>query len=396
MARQTGSARIRRRPRRPRSSSGVPERRGEVAGLRCGAVLDGLRERDGASLPTPDHRAARDVHPSDVGSAHRWCALLPATARVRDRPASARRRRRGQRVRVSGARDRRGAVRTDRVVQPSRNPRSPYPTDDDSEWAAFRAEYDRVHRPLWSEFDEWVRSCGAPGLADLEFVHESGVANLYVYPEAADYVGRRPLATTWHRLESSVRGTERGFDPAPELADLLDRPGGALVYLSLGSLGSADVELMERLVETLSGTAHRYIVSKGPLADSYDLADNMWGDSQVPQTQVLPLVNLVITHGGNNTTTESFHFGKPMVVLPLFWDQHDNAQRVHEMGFGRRLPTYDHLGSELVAAVDTLVADRALRNRMSALGAEIREGRGTERAATLIEKAAEPGHGRAG
>jgi len=273
---------------------------------------------------------------------------------------------------------------------------SGYPTDDDSEWAAFRAEYDRVHRPLWSEFDEWVRSCGAPGLADLEFVHESGVANLYVYPEAADYVGRRPLATTWHRLESSVRGTERGFDPAPELADLLDRPGGALVYLSLGSLGSADVELMERLVETLSGTAHRYIVSKGPLADSYDLADNMWGDSQVPQTQVLPLVNLVITHGGNNTTTESFHFGKPMVVLPLFWDQHDNAQRVHEMGFGRRLPTYDHLGSELVAAVDTLVADRGLRNRMSALGAEIRERRGTERAATLIEKAAERGHGRAG
>ena len=66
----------------------------------------------------------------------------------------------------------------------------------------------------------------------------------------------------------------------------------------------------------------------------------MWGAQQVPQTNVLPEVDLVITHGGNNTTTEAFHFGKPMVLLPLFWDQYDNAQRVHETGYGVRLSTY--------------------------------------------------------
>jgi MGT family glycosyltransferase len=157
------------------------------------------------------------------------------------------------------------------------------------------------------------------------------------------------------------------------------------VYLSLGSLGGADIDLMRRLVDVLSRTSHRYVVSKGPRHDELDLPDTMWGAEFLPQTSVIPLVDLVITHGGNNTTTEAFHFGKPMVLLPLFWDQHDNAQRVHELGFGRRLSTYAFTDQELVDAVDSLLADTDLRARMARTGETIRSGNGTQRAADVIE-----------
>jgi len=142
---------------------------------------------------------------------------------------------------------------------------------------------------------------------------------------------------------------------------------------------------MRRLVEVLGTTRHRYIVSKGPRHDELELPDTMWGAEFVPQTSVIPLVHLVITHGGNNTTTECFHFGKPMVMLPLFWDQHDNAQRVHELGFGRRLPTYAFDDADLVDAVDALLADADLRQRMADLGGRIRAANGTQRAADVIE-----------
>jgi MGT family glycosyltransferase len=261
-------------------------------------------------------------------------------------------------------------------------PYSGYAIDDRTGWADFRAEYDRTHRPLWEETNAWVTSMGAPALPDLEFIHESEHLNLYVYPEIADYPRSRPLGRTWHRLESSVRTTDAPFEVPRSL-----RGGeGALVYLSLGSLGSADVDLMRRLVDVLSRTPHRYIVSKGPRADEFDLPDNMWGEGRLPQTSIVPEVDLVITHGGNNTTTEALHFGKPMVLLPLFWDQYDNAQRIHELGLGVRLDTYGFADAELPAAVDTLLADGALRSTIAASGERIRAARGLERAADLIER----------
>jgi UDP:flavonoid glycosyltransferase YjiC (YdhE family) len=76
-----------------------------------------------------------------------------------------------------------------------------------------------------------------------------------------------------------------------------------------------------------------------------------------------------------------------MVVLPIFWDQHDNAQRIEETGFGARLDTYRHGGEELTGAIDRLLADAELRSRLAATSQRLKAVRGTERAADLIEEA---------
>ncbi|HEX5823104.1 MAG TPA: nucleotide disphospho-sugar-binding domain-containing protein [Candidatus Limnocylindrales bacterium] len=262
-------------------------------------------------------------------------------------------------------------------------PYSGLPTDDRSEWAAFDAEYDRSCRETWAGFDAWCQAQGARPLPELEFMHASDVLNLYVYPQVADYADRRPLDATWRRLDSSVRATDGDVELPESIADR--PPDSALIYLSLGSLGSADVDLMRRLVAVLADTPNRYIVSKGPQHADYDLAPNMWGAEFLPQTKIVPQVDLVITHGGNNTTTEAFHFGKPMIVLPLFWDQYDNAQRVDETGFGVRLATYDFEPAELNGAIERLLADADLRGRMARTGAEIRARDGVAKAADAIE-----------
>jgi MGT family glycosyltransferase len=260
---------------------------------------------------------------------------------------------------------------------------SGYPVADRSGWDAFRAEYDRSHRPLWEEFNEWVQQQGAPPLPDLEFIHTADL-NMYLYPDEADYRRRQPLDGSWHQLQSCVRSGDGSFELPEQLCD----GRGSLIYLSLGSLASADVDLMRRLVEVLGEAPHRFIVSKGPQHDQYQLADNMWGAEFLPQPAILPMVDLVITHGGNNTTTECFHHGKPMIAMPVFWDQYDNAQRVDETGFGVRLPTYTFEPAQLTAAIDRLTADRVLHERMAAIARRLQASPGTVTAADLIERLA--------
>lgn len=271
---------------------------------------------------------------------------------------------------------------------------SGYPAADRSAWPAFLEEVERTHRSMWAEFDAFMRERGAPGLTwgemGPDFIHESPFLNLYLYPAEADYQRERPLPPTWHRLESSVRATDGAWELPGHLRDD-DGGRSGLVYLSLGSLGSADVGLMQRLVDVMGRTRHRVIVSKGPLGAQIRLHDNMTGADFLPQPAILPQVDLVITHGGNNTVTEAFHHGKPMVVLPLFWDQVDNAQRLDETGFGVRLATYDFEDGELTGAVDRLLVDAPLRARMAGIAARLQANPGTVRAADLIERVARTG-----
>jgi len=251
-------------------------------------------------------------------------------------------------------------------------------------WGPFREELERTHRAMWEDFNAWVVEQGAAPLPDLEFMPRDNAANLYVFPEEADYAAERPLDESWTRMDSSVRRTDEEYVVPAAVAD---RPeDSALIYLSLGSLGGADVGLMQRLVDTLATSRHRFIVSKGPQADKITLADNMVGEAVLPQTKVIPQVDLVITHGGNNTTTETLHFGKPMILLPLFWDQYDNAQRMDELGFGIRLSTYGFTDEELHGAIERLLGDTELRARMDAMGARIRERDGLKVGADVIER----------
>ncbi|KAH9400458.1 hypothetical protein TYRP_002023 [Tyrophagus putrescentiae] len=243
-----------------------------------------------------------------------------------------------------------------------------YPTDGDrSEWTEFR------------QLEEaWLAPSGARFAARLqkEFGIEppaegvmlpSPYLNMYAYPIELDerYLQIRPLPEKWRRFEHFIRTTERS-DSFSIPQSFLDGSPGQLVYVSMGSMGCACLTLMRRLIEILSRSPNRFIFSLGPYAAQLQpLPANMWGDRFVPQTAVLPLVSLVISHGGNNTTLEALYHGSPLLICPLFGDQHDNRQRVTEAGLGDGVANpYKCPPEELLEKVDRLLSDGQLRERI--------------------------------
>lgn len=171
-----------------------------------------------------------------------------------------------------------------------------------------------------------------------------------------------------------------------EIPDQLKSKPGKLIYVSLGTV-NRDGQLLTRLIDILAQNQHKFIVSKGPLGDDYPLPDNMWGKQSLPQIHVLPLVDLVITHGGNNTVCESFYFGKPMVVMAVADnDQVDNAQRVHEKQFGVRLNLRTCTKQEVSDAIEKLLTDNELSERLMSISKRIQKDNEIERFGQLVEQ----------
>ena len=74
-----------------------------------------------------------------------------------------------------------------------------------------------------------------------------------------------------------------------------------------------------------------------------------------------------------------------MIVLPLFSDQFDNAQRVAEKGYGARLDTYNFTEQELLDAIERLINDEELKQRLAVAAKRIEASNSKEKACERIE-----------
>ena len=155
--------------------------------------------------------------------------------------------------------------------------------------------------------------------------------------------------------------------------------------MSFGSLGAMDVGLIERMLAVFATLPARFLVNVGGFRDTYRaVPDNVYLDSWFPQPSVVAKADLFIHHGGNNSFCEALYFGVPSLVMPYCWDGHDNALRAEECQVGRRLDRNDWTPEKLGSAINALLADGAMHERLRANARRMAGAPGSERAADAI------------
>jgi MGT family glycosyltransferase len=247
--------------------------------------------------------------------------------------------------------------------------------------ARFRARFNEVIRPLHEEFNAFLVSQGERPYPLGEFFETSPYLNLLLYPEAVKFKRSVPLPRErFQYLEGCVRREVAYTVPRFQVGN--DAP---LLYLSFGSLGAGDVGLLKRLIAALGRLPYRALVNVGSYKDQYaDLPANVIVDSWFPQPSVIPQVDVVIHHGGNNSFTECLLFGKPAVIMPFAWDGHDNATRVEETGHGFKLSRANWTEAALGDRINDCLHNGALRARLAATSAQMRAQDGAAKAARLL------------
>jgi len=151
--------------------------------------------------------------------------------------------------------------------------------------------------------------------------------------------------------------------------------------------------LWERIFEAFGGKEN-YVVVLATVAgdpkalEGFEIPRNFIVRRKCPQLEVLKVADAFITHGGANSMIESINNHVPMLVLPWFSDQYDNAKLVSEQGVGlhydRPLPdcTADFLASDILRLLINRVTFISNAQRLQK---SLEKAGGAEKASRAIE-----------
>jgi UDP:flavonoid glycosyltransferase YjiC (YdhE family) len=160
-----------------------------------------------------------------------------------------------------------------------------------------------------------------------------------------------------------------------------------LIYMTFGTvLGymSIAAETFRMALKAVERTHARVLLTVGRRFDASTLGSvpaNVHVEPWIDQARVLDHADLVVCHGGSGTTLAALAAGVPLVIVPLFADQFENARRIAATRAGRVVDTQIRTGGtrsinaaaapEITRSIEDVLGDVTYRDRTRAIAAEM-------------------------
>ncbi len=199
-----------------------------------------------------------------------------------------------------------------------------------------------------------------PGLLEGQY---SPRLNLALFPELI-----APLQADWPAntvLTGFVRYDGRPADPAllARLGAFLAGGEPPLVFALGSSVVMLAGDFWDKAIEASQHLERRAILLTGaPLARP--LPKDVAAFDYLPYSTVFPAASAIVHQAGIGTLAQALGAGRPQLIVPVAYDQPDNARRAMELGVARSIPirkvTAGGIARELAAlAEDSSYASRA-------------------------------------
>jgi zeaxanthin glucosyltransferase len=242
----------------------------------------------------------------------------------------------------------------------------------------------RLHGPIRWALDRCRRKIGLqsvrelpaafPALAQitqipqcLELPHKTLPANFHY---AGPFIGRRPRPSVdfpWSRMD-----------------------GRPIIYASLGTTRNVQPNVFRMIASACQKLELQLVMSLGKRFEPELLADLPGSPVVVkyaPQLELLKLAKVVITHGGPNTVLEALMEGKPMIAIPIAYDQPAVALRLARVGVAEVLPIMRLSAGQIRAALVKIIHEPRYREAAMTIRDKLQAIDGPARAADVIEEA---------
>ena len=172
----------------------------------------------------------------------------------------------------------------------------------------------------------------------------------------------------------------------------------SVVYMSMGSTGILTSEQAEMIINGAT-QANLSVVWSLRKSNQHILQhmtydpDNVLIAEWVPQMTVLkdPRINSAILHGGMGGVQEALSCGVPILVIPFFFDQIDNAVRVQHYHYGEMVYLYE-LTAPVITQKLRLLGSQVYRKNVKMLQRIYKKDGGVSKAADLVEFYANVGY----
>jgi MGT family glycosyltransferase len=217
----------------------------------------------------------------------------------------------------------------------------------------------------------------------------AGQMPLYLVPSTPAYDRQRHDLPATVQYVGPCQRDKPSTDATPSWLRNLSR-ANPVVYVTEGTMHAKEPILLRAALKGLASVPVDVVATTGRHRAVCDLGldpvpSNARVEQWIPHSDVLPRADVVVTTGGTGTVLATVSSGTPLVIVPMAWDQPENAWRVVEAGAGLRLPPRECKPDRIRGAVRRVLDEPSFRKNAQRLAKDFARYGGAAQAATLLE-----------